>query len=162
MARSVLVIGYGNDLRGDDAAGPMVAGAVASRRWRGVRAMTVRQLTPEYAAPVAAAKSVVFVDAYPAKPYSRTRWISLAANQHNPVQRSPVMGHSFHPGRLLDMALTCYGRRPEAWLIAIPGRSFELGKTLSPAAKRGVKTALRMIEQRLDLVRRKTARFPTR
>src|SRR6516162_5819563 len=59
----VLVIGFGNTLRGDDGVGPHVAGIVASWELPGLRSMVATQLTPELAEPVAAAERVVFVDA---------------------------------------------------------------------------------------------------
>src|SRR5436305_5490516 len=60
---TVVVIGYGNTLRGDDAAGPRAARAVASWDLPGVIAKAVPQLTPELAELVAAAHLAVFVDA---------------------------------------------------------------------------------------------------
>ena len=56
----ILVIGYGNELRRDDGLGPRVAASLAGP---GVRALAVRQLTPELAEEVATARLVVFVDA---------------------------------------------------------------------------------------------------
>ena len=58
-----LVIGYGNELRGDDGAGPSVGRAVASWHLPGVRTLAVHQLTPELAEDLAQTKRVVFVDA---------------------------------------------------------------------------------------------------
>jgi hydrogenase maturation protease len=58
-----LVIGHGNELRGDDGAGPSVARAVASWHLPGVRTLAVHQLTPELAEDLAQTKRVVFVDA---------------------------------------------------------------------------------------------------
>jgi hydrogenase maturation protease len=60
---TVVVIGYGNTLRGDDGAGPAVAQAIADRALPGVRSLAVPQLTPELAEIVAEANLVVFVDA---------------------------------------------------------------------------------------------------
>ena len=44
-----LVIGYGNELRGDDGAGIMVARRIAENPPPGVRSIVARQLTPELA-----------------------------------------------------------------------------------------------------------------
>ena len=59
----ILVIGYGNELRGDDGIGPRVAEAVAARNHPGVRVRIVCQLVPELAAELAEARTVIFVDA---------------------------------------------------------------------------------------------------
>src|SRR5690349_11507086 len=60
---STLVIGYGNDLRGDDAVGQRVAMAVARWRRPGVMAIAAHQLTPELATWLVRAKFAIFVDA---------------------------------------------------------------------------------------------------
>ena len=50
-----LVIGYGNELRGDDAVGPLVARTAESWQRPGLRALAVQQLTPELAEDIAGA-----------------------------------------------------------------------------------------------------------
>ena len=60
----VLVIGYGNALRGDDAVGLRAAERLAADgRLPGARIDACHQLTPELAADIAAARLVVLVDA---------------------------------------------------------------------------------------------------
>jgi Ni,Fe-hydrogenase maturation factor len=60
----VLVVGYGNSLRGDDGAGWHAAARLAADpRLTGARVLARHQLTPELAAEVATASLVVLVDA---------------------------------------------------------------------------------------------------
>ena len=59
----ILVIGYGNELRGDDGIGPRVAEAIAAAHHPGVRVVSCFQLVPELAADLAKARLAVFVDA---------------------------------------------------------------------------------------------------
>ena len=59
----LLVIGYGNTLRGDDGVGPKVAEAVEALQLPGVRTLVCQQLSPEHAEPISRARVVVFVDA---------------------------------------------------------------------------------------------------
>ena len=59
----ILVIGYGNTLRGDDGVGPKVAETVGALRLPGVRTLICQQLSPEHAAPISVADTVIFVDA---------------------------------------------------------------------------------------------------
>src|SRR5947208_15429626 len=61
---SILVVGYGNELRGDDAAGPRIAREVAAWGLPQVRTLAAHQLTPELAAELAHADAAIFVDAY--------------------------------------------------------------------------------------------------
>ena len=63
MTADVLVIGYGNTLRGDDGIGPAVAGEIDRLAVPGVRVIVVHQLTPELAADLAACRRAVFIDA---------------------------------------------------------------------------------------------------
>ena len=60
---AVLVVGYGNELRGDDAAGPRVAAAVAALGLQNVRVRILHQLTPELSEEISRARAVVFADA---------------------------------------------------------------------------------------------------
>jgi hypothetical protein len=60
---NLLVIGYGNELRGDDGVGPKTAMAVSEWHFPGVKTMVCHQLTPDLAEPIAAAERVVFIDA---------------------------------------------------------------------------------------------------
>ena len=59
----LLVIGYGNTLRGDDGVGPRAAEAIATLALPGVRALVCPLLTPELAEAVSQAGVVIFVDA---------------------------------------------------------------------------------------------------
>jgi hypothetical protein len=60
---TVLVIGYGNTLRGDDGVGYQVAETVAEWQLPQVRSIAVHQLLPELAADIAEVDLVIFVDA---------------------------------------------------------------------------------------------------
>jgi hypothetical protein len=59
----ILLIGYGNELRGDDGVGPYVAREIDRRDLPGVRTFALHQLAPELAEEIAGADGVIFVDA---------------------------------------------------------------------------------------------------
>jgi len=131
---NTLVIGYGNSLRGDDGAGPLVA------RKLGGNAIACHQLTPELVEAIAEANQVIFVDAH----------ASVAAGEIRvePIRpRASLAMHRFEPETLLAWAVQLYGRAPEALLIGIGARSFEIGEQLTPAAKRAAVKALRAIRK---------------
>jgi hydrogenase maturation protease len=136
-----LVIGYGNEMRGDDAAGPCVARRVAAWGRPEVDGLAVHQLTPELAAALAGAEVVVFVDACVK---DRERAVCLRRLEAGPAA---VMGHTSDPRWLLSLADALYGRRPEAWLVTIPAADFGLGERLSPLARTGLAVALRHINR---------------
>jgi hydrogenase maturation protease len=133
----VVVIGYGNELRGDDAVGPCVARAVASWQRPGLRALAVPQLTPELAETLRGADCVVFVDAAPSE--------RIEVRGLSPRAGRSVLGHSSDPAELLALAHELYGCSATAWLIAVPAERFEIGDPLSPRATRGLREAVRQI-----------------
>jgi len=129
---NTLVIGYGNCLRGDDGAGPFVAGQV------GEGAIACHQLTPELAEPISQAHRVVFVDAHAGVPAGQIAIQPVAP-------RASAGIHRFDPEALLALSQQLYGRAPEAILIGIGGESFDLGEGLSPQAGCAARRALRAI-----------------
>ena len=136
-----LVIGYGNELRGDDAVGPCVARRVAAWRRPEVDGLAVHQLTPELAAALRDVEAVVFVDACtdPSEPEVCLRRLEAGPGA--------VVGHTSDPRWLLALTEAVYGRRPEAWLVTIPAADFGLGGRLSATAQAGMSVALRQISR---------------
>jgi hydrogenase maturation protease len=169
-----LVIGYGNDLRGDDAVGPLAATVVAAWDMPGVQVLAVHQLMPELAETLVAADLAIFVDArVPAPlssdPVSRQRGPGQDAPPFPRQDRGPgsageeivearpiepaavdsVIGHTGDPRALLALTKALYGRCPVAWSITVPARNFAFGAGLSPAAQRGLTAALQQISDLL-------------
>ncbi|MCS6851370.1 MAG: hydrogenase maturation protease [Gemmataceae bacterium] len=139
--KRILVIGYGNPLRSDDGAGPVVAQAVASLP--GVETVIVHQLLPELVDRLANATCVIFVDAAQAPPGAG---VELALVR--PVtDEALAVGHTFTPGQLLGLTQLVHGRTPEAWLVTVPGCCFAVGEGLSPTAAAGVRQACGLIER---------------
>jgi hydrogenase maturation protease len=138
---SILVIGYGNTLRGDDGVGPLVAEAVAAKRLSSVRVMSVAQLTPELAEPLAAASAAVFIDARcgPATP-------PVTIVKLQPAETAPLPTHAADPRCLLAVARSLFGRAPAAWLVTIAGTDFRLRETLSAESRHRAREAQERVE----------------
>jgi hydrogenase maturation protease len=135
-----LVIGYGNELRGDDGAGPRVARAVAAWRRAGVSAIDVHQLVPELAEVLASVNRAVFVDAALENGVrTEVEPISLARDE---ASLENVSGHTCDPRRLLGLARLLYGHCPDAWLVTVPAADLGFREGLSPQADEGVAQAL--------------------
>lgn len=142
-----LVIGRGNQLWGDAAAGSQVARAVADWQLGSVKALTVHQLTLDLVEEIAEVDYVIFAEAYHPKSCART------------VQLEPIVGDAPMAGSVLSMAYRCearvllsltrqrYGCAPQAWLLQIPTERCEFGEALSSTAQRGCDRALQIIEQ---------------
>lgn len=140
MSAPVLVIGYGNDLRRDDGLGPRIAHELAARAWPGVQVLTLQQLLPELAEPLAECQLAIFVDAR-----CDSQVGSIAVQSLTPA--SDILGtHASNPAGLLALARDLFGRAAPAWWVTVAGQDFGWGEGLSPAAERLVPEAVRRVE----------------
>jgi hydrogenase maturation protease len=150
----ILVIGYGNELRGDDGLGPLVAKAVAHANLPGVHVMTARQLLPELAVDLAEARLAVFVDTS-----MESSEIGVAVRSLAVEDTMDWCTHHADPGVLLALTRAVYGRAPDAWWLTAPGRNFEFGERLSGLAEENARQALACLKR---LIRAKTQRHRAR
>jgi len=146
----VLVLGWGNPSRGDDALGPRLLErleAEAARRpdWREHGFLWDFQLQPEHALDLDGAAQVLFVDAStraPA-PYSLTRVA--------PARDRSFTSHALSPQALLSVREDIAdAAAPDAWLLAIRGDAFELGATIGTAAHARLESATRLARDLLS------------
>jgi hydrogenase maturation protease len=143
--QAMLVIGYGNDLRGDDGAGIRVATRVAAQAPQ-IRAIATWQLTPDLAGDVAASAQVVFVDAYAANEAGAAlrieRIFSAAAGS------ASVLGHHGDPAGLVALAERLFGCFPDAWVVGIPAFCFDAGDAISPETSLRIDQAVALVTAR--------------
>ncbi len=132
----LLVIGYGNDLRGDDGVGPKVIAALEELKLPGVQTLACHQLAPEMAEPVSRHARVVFVDAAVDAP----REVQLRPLE--PAASTQLMAHAADPRILLALARDVFGRCPPAWLLTVPAEKLGFSEELSPLAQRGLARAV--------------------
>jgi len=127
---SLLIIGYGNPLRGDDA-----VGFEAAERLGG---LALHQLTPELMEPISRAGRVVFIDAKAGgEPGAIEERLLTPASA-----TGAAFTHHATPEALLAGALTLYGRCPPATLITITGDDFEIGRPLSAPVRQALEALL--------------------
>jgi hydrogenase maturation protease len=127
---SVLIVGYGNALRGDDGAGPQVISALtADPRITADHNLQVRmQLAPELAVDFAAADLVVLVDA--AVDDTDPGTVRLRRVQPGTTRRPT--SHHLSPEAVLGLARALYGRCPRTYLITVTAADLRPGEPLSP------------------------------
>jgi hydrogenase maturation protease len=143
----VLVIGYGNTLRGDDRVGCQVAENVAEWQLPQVRSIAVHQLLPELAADIAEVEIVIFVDAVVTVDRARsdiTITSLVAGGDEN------FSTHVITPQLLLGLTQKLYAATPDAYLLTIPAIDFTLGANLSSIANTGKDLALEYLKSWLD------------
>jgi hydrogenase maturation protease len=143
--RNVLVIGYGNTLRGDDAVGQHVALAVSNWNVPGLAVEAVHQLTSDLAEPLSRADLAIFVDAKLAGEPDLVEVRSLEASG-----TPETFGHTSNPQSLLALASAVFGRHPPAWLISVPAVDFSLREGFSATAMRGAAEALALVAALID------------
>jgi hydrogenase maturation protease len=138
----VLVIGYGNPSRGDDAIGPVLLDRLEALRSKDsdldcFDTLTDFQLQVEHAMDMHGYKQVIFVDA--------------AVNLERPfrfellhaARDESFSSHALNPAAVLAVYEDFYGRSPpESCLLTIHGERFDLGEGLSEAAEESLDSAL--------------------
>jgi hydrogenase maturation protease len=130
----VLVVGFGNPLRGDDGVGCSAAGLLAADpRLEGATILARHQLTPELATDIASASLVVLIDASVDDGAAG----SVAVRSIQPRRDSPLSwSHHLDPAALAGLADALYDHVPPMVLISVTGAAFTGADRLSPAVQR--------------------------
>jgi hydrogenase maturation protease len=134
--KRVLVIGYGNPLRGDDGLGPRLASAIDQLAFPGVDVLVCHQLTPELAEPISRADAVIFIDA-------RVQGDPGVQLQRIEAETPGAFRtHASDPAALLALARALYGTAPAGWWLTLPAVEFGFGEKLSPSAQESLDAGL--------------------
>lgn len=145
-----LIIGIGNDLRGDDGVGWKVAEELSRELRRDdVQVLATHQLTPEISELASRADRILFIDAaYSGEPGTlRCRSVSRSA----PVVPDVRNSHALSPSTLLSMTERLYGRCPAACLLTIVGSSFAAEESLSAAVSAALPALRAQIHHLINL-----------
>jgi hydrogenase maturation protease len=147
MSRT-LVIGVGNPLRGDDAAGLHVARRLAARGVEGVHEASGE--TASLMGLWQGAACVLLADAARsgADPGTVTRLD--ASSQALPAAFLHCSTHAFGVAEAVELARSLGSLPPRILIFGIEGVSFEHGAPLSPAVETGVRKAVEMIETEMN------------
>ncbi len=129
----VMLIGYGNPLRSDDAIGWRVVGELSKRLASDeVEIVACHQLNPEMAEAVAQTTLVVFIDACTDGTPGR-----VSRKEIQPAAFSPdMMSHHLDPASLLACAQELYGKAPKGVVICVTGECFGFGRDLTATVER--------------------------
>ena len=143
MPAPLLVFGYGNPSRGDDALGPEFVRRLEQRcddaiASGALEVLTDFQLQVEHALDLKGRAQVYFVDAsaadgapgYEIRPLVATSGATFTTHAQSPAALLQTYGEVMQE------------RAPEAFVIAIRGERFELGEAMSDEAERNLEWAL--------------------
>jgi len=125
----VLIIGYGNPLRGDDGFGWHASRVIAKElAGRDAEVITCHQLTPELAEPLSQSNHAVFIDADAEGEPGEIHWREVLPQ----APASSALTHTCSPAGLLESATRLYGRCARAVVVTVSAQSFDYGDSLSP------------------------------
>ena len=129
----VLIVGYGNPLRGDDGIGWHAAGLLAGApRLAGAKVLARHQLTPELAEDIGRASLVVLVDA---SADDDAGSVSVQRVETEPPAAT-TWSHHLDPAALAGLAEALYGATPPIFLVSVGASSFAAGDRLSTTLER--------------------------
>jgi hydrogenase maturation protease len=143
---SILIIGYGNNLRSDDGVGRYLAEMIDQQQLPSVKTLSVHQLTPELVLKITESQAVIFIDAIA----SLTDEITLQSLE--PSQNKTRLGHTSNPEQLLSLCKNLYHKFPSAWLLTIPTNNFEFGETFSDLTQTAIAPALVILTQLIKIL----------
>jgi hydrogenase maturation protease len=124
----ILIIGYGNTLRGDDGFGRAAAEALQRTiRDPEIEILAVHQLTPELMGPISRAERVLFIDVRAEGKPGELRFERVMPEPES----SARFTHFATPGGLLAGARALYGAAAQATLASAAGAEFGVGEGLS-------------------------------
>ena len=133
----LLVFGWGNPSRGDDALGPLFVDAVEAMALPGVECLTDFQLQVEHALDLKGRERVLFVDA------SANAAAPFTVERIAPVRDASFTTHAVSPQAILQVFRDVEAEPPPpCWLLAIRGDAWELGTAPSDMARQNLQEAI--------------------
>jgi len=141
LTAPLLIFGYGNPSRGDDALGPLLLERLETLKLPHIELLTDFQLQVEHTLDLQNRETVLFIDASVSctAPYAFSR---LRA-QKDTSYSSHVMSHM----AVLHTYQALYGNPPPAYLLEVRGECFDLGEPLSPGACANLEPAFGLLQE---------------
>ena len=145
MIQPILLLGYGNPSRGDDAVGPLLLEAIAEQiDPTQIELITDFQLQIEHALDMQHRQLVLFIDA------SVACKTGFSFSELEPAKDNSYSTHAISPAAVLDVYQTITKQSPPAsFLLTIQAQQFELGTGLSELTAHYFKTACELVIQLL-------------
>lgn len=136
----LLLFGYGNPGRGDDALGPELIVRIAQLHLADVECQNDMQLQVEHVTDLDGCDQVLFIDADMscAEPFDYSEIGALKDGSYT--------SHAMNPTALLHAYMQVYGKdAPPAFLLRIRGYDFELGAPLTDKANANLEDATKLV-----------------
>ena len=125
--KRALIVGFGSEIRGDDAFGPQVAYELQDRVHPEVVVETCQGLTPDIALTISEVDIVIFVDcAVGPEPGKINHQLITPSDD-----KSLSMVHFLSPESLLTWCGSLYGKLPEAHVFTVTGKCYDISNSLT-------------------------------
>jgi hydrogenase maturation protease len=134
----ILVLGYGNPTRSDDAASWEVVRRLEAREIPGVELRSSQQLEVELVEEWGAYERVLFIDSDP-------RVDKVLVEKVAPDGDAAASTHHLTPGALLKLSKILYVSTPQLYLCRVPARDFKFGETFSPETRQAMDEAVEAV-----------------
>lgn len=150
---SVLVVGVGNRLYGDDGAGSCFADAL--ERCNPELSVEIRETLSLWETGLFEGRAlVVFVDAVNAQPLGSPRLYRLEPRALDPEELSSMLSsadpHDASPAVLVALAHAAGVLKGDCYLLGVPAARIELGRGLSGEAVRALLSSVHLLERLLS------------
>ncbi|MFN8011333.1 MAG: hydrogenase maturation protease [Holophagaceae bacterium] len=142
--KPLVVFGWGNPGRGDDALGPRLLARVEI--WAEAQAEAPLEAIPDFQLQIEHVEDLrgrdlaLFLDASVAAP------APFAFREAHPAPDASFTSHALSPEALLHAFARVTGTPPPAFVLAVRGERFELGEDLGPSAERNLEAAWRFLQ----------------
>lgn len=147
----VLIVGFGNTVRGDDGLGPLVTGSLEDGQMppcAHARIAYRPQLDVSLVAELHEVDLAIFVDARQDEDDALIRVANIEPQKDS--LQSPILSHSTHSmaiSVLLSIVSKWYGRQPSCYLVQPKGFDFSFRETISEKANMAATLARQAIYQ---------------
>ncbi len=137
MTEPILLFGWGNPSRGDDALGPLLIERIEAMNLPGVACLTDFQLQVEHALDLENRERILFIDASikTEAPFHHSRLL--------PARDASFSTHAITPESVMQVYVDLHDKPPPpCYQLAIRGEQFELGEPLTANASANLDAAL--------------------
>lgn len=139
--QAITVLAWGNESRGDDAIGAILARRIIELQRPEIDVVEDHQLNLEHVMDIREDVPLLFIDASVAVDEG------FRLERLTPLKDESISTHSISPAALLDLYERTLGKTaPAAWLLHVGGSSFELGEGISAAASASMEQAWQFLE----------------
>ena len=139
--KRALVIGFGSEIRGDDAFGPYIGYQLEDLVHKDVDVETCQGLTPDIALTISEKDLVIFVDCAVGDTPGTVKHQLVEPSS----DKSLSMVHFLSPQSLLTWCGSLYGKLPETHIFTVTGECYEIIDDFTPMVKQAIPKVIDLV-----------------